>query len=99
LVESADQLTGRRQHDRIKAVVAVGVPGVEDVVEGGGGVADVDASPVQVEAENLRSAVADGEGGRALGRVGEPVQFGESDRAVSDPMSRRTPPAPIAASC
>ena len=65
LVEGADQLTGRRQHDRIKAVAAVGLPGVEDGVEGGGGVADVDASPVQVEAERFRSAVAEGEGGGA----------------------------------
>ena len=83
LVEGADQLTGRRQHDRIKAVVAVGPPGVEDVVEGGGWVADVDASPVQVEAERFGSAVAERECGGGLGRVGEPVQLGEPEGAVA----------------
>ena len=84
LVEFADQLTGRRQHDGVQVLAAVGLPGVEDGVEGGGGVADVDALPVQVEAESFGSAVAQGEGGGALRRVGEPVQLGESDRAVSD---------------
>ena len=49
----------------VQAVAAVGLPGVEDGVEGGGGVADVDALPVQVEAERFGSAVAQGEGGGA----------------------------------
>ena len=99
LVEPADQLPGRGQHDRVEAMAAVGLPGVEDGVEGGGGVADVDASPVQVEAERFGSAVAEGEGGGGLGRVGEPVQLGQPDRAMAGLMSRSTPPAPIAASC
>ena len=63
-------------------MAAVGLPGVEDGVEGGGGVADVDALPVEVEAERFGSAVAQSEGGGGLGRVGEPVQFGQPDRAV-----------------
>ena len=75
-VEPADQVTGRRQRDGVQALAAVVLPGVEDGVEGGGGVADVDASPVQVEAESFRLAVAQGEGGGGLGGVGEPVQFG-----------------------
>ena len=83
LVEPADQLPGRSQHDRIEATAAVVLPGVEDGVEGGGGVADVDASPVQVEAERFGSAVAEGEGGGGLGRVGEPVQLGEPEGAVA----------------
>ena len=83
LVEAADQLTGRGQHDRVEAVAAVVLPAVEDGVEGGGGVADVDASPVEVEAERFGSAVAEGEGSGGLGRVGEPVQLGEPDRAVT----------------
>src|SRR5215211_4845505 len=71
LVEPADQLPGRGQHDRIETAAAVVLPAVEDGVEGGGGVADVDASPVQVEAERFGSAVAESEGGGSLGRVGE----------------------------
>ena len=59
------------------------LPGVEDGVEGGGEVADVDASPVEVEAERFGSAVAEGEGGGGFGRVGEPVQLGQPDRAVA----------------
>ena len=82
-LSAADQFAGRGQHDRVQAVAAVGLPGVEDGVEGGGGVADVDALPVEVEAERFGSAVAEGEGGGGLGGVGEPVQFGEPDRAVA----------------
>ena len=83
LVELRDQLPGRGQHDRIESTAAVVLPGVEDGVEGGGGVADVDPLPVEVEAERFGSAVADGEGGGGFGRVGEPVQFGEPDRAIT----------------
>jgi hypothetical protein len=57
----------------------VGLPSVENTVEGGGGVADVDALPVEVEAERFGSAVADGEGGGGLGRVGEAVQLGKPE--------------------
>jgi hypothetical protein len=83
LVEPADQLPGRRQHDRVEAVAAVGLPAVEDGIEGGSGVSDVDASPVQVEAERFGSAVAEGQGGGGLGWIGEPVQLAQPDRAVA----------------
>ena len=63
MVQGADELTGRRQHDRVDAVAAIDLPGIEDAVEGGGGVADVDALPVQVEAERFGASVAEGEGG------------------------------------
>ena len=43
----------------------------------------MDASPVQVEAECFGSALADGEGGGGLGRVGEPVQLGQPEGAVA----------------
>ena len=82
LVEPADQLPRRGQHDRVQALVAVVLPGVENIVEGGRGVADVDASPVEVEAERFGPALAKREGGGGLSRVGEPVQFGEPDRSV-----------------
>ena len=51
LVEDADQLAGRGQHDGVAAVAAVGLPRVEGGVKGGGRVADVDALPVEVEAD------------------------------------------------
>jgi hypothetical protein len=41
---------------------------------------DVDTSPVEVEAERLGSAVAEGKGGCGLGRVAEPVQLTQPDR-------------------
>ena len=83
MVEAADQLTGGGQHDRLDALAAVGLPGVEDGIERGGGVADVDASPVQVDAERFGSAVPEGDGSGGFGRVGEPVQLAEPDRATA----------------
>ena len=83
LVEPADQLPGRSQHDRIETTAAVVLPGVENGVEGGGRVADVDTSPVQVEAERFGSAVADGDAGGGLCRVAEAVQLGEPEGAMA----------------
>jgi hypothetical protein len=83
LVEAADKLAGRGQHDGVEALAAVVLPCVEDAVEGGGGVADVDALPVKVEAERFGLAVTQGEGGSGFGGVGEPVQLGEPDRAIT----------------
>jgi hypothetical protein len=74
---------GRGQHDRVEAAAAVGQPGIESTTEGGGGITDVDASPVEVEAERFGSAVAEGDGGGRFHRVGEPVQLGQPDRAVA----------------
>src|SRR5215207_5330428 len=45
-------------------------------------ISDMDSSLVEVEAERLGSAVAEGEGCGAFGWVGEPVQFGEPERSV-----------------
>ena len=64
-------------------MVAVVLPGVEDGVEGGGGVADVDPLPVQAETERFGSAVAEREGGGRFGGVCEPVQLTQPDRAVA----------------
>ena len=43
----------------------------------------MDASPVQVEAEGFRSAVAEREGGGGFGGVGKAVQLGEPHHAVA----------------
>jgi hypothetical protein len=83
LVEPADQLPGRGQHDRVETAAAVALPGVENIVNGGGRVADVDASPVQVEPEGFRSAIAECEGCGGLGRIGETMQLAQPDRAVA----------------
>src|SRR5512133_2943432 len=83
VVEAADQLTGWRQPDRVQALAAVGLPGVENARRGWWGGADVDESPVELEAERFGSGVADGEGGGGLGRVGEAMQLGQPDRAVA----------------
>ena len=71
-LSSATQFAGGGEHDRVQAAVAVGAPGVEQVVGHGGFVADVDAVLVEVEPERLGVAVAQGEGGGAFGGVGEP---------------------------
>ena len=62
-------------------------------------VADMDAAVIEVEVECLWSAVSEGERCCRFIRVGEAVQLGQVEGAVALWMSRRTPPAPIAASC
>ena len=59
----------------------------------------MDATLIQVEVERLRVTVAECEGGFGFGRVGEAVQLGQLHSTVLRLMSRRIPPAPIAASC
>jgi hypothetical protein len=60
---------------------------VEDGVDGGGEVTDVDPSPVEAEAEGSGSAVANGESGSGLCRVGEAVQFTQpAPRRYSGPL-------------
>jgi hypothetical protein len=59
----------------------------------------MDPAVSEVEVERRRVAVAEGERCGRFGRVGEAVQLSEMQRAVACWMSRRTPPAPIAASC
>ena len=99
VVEFGDKVAGGGEHDRVEPVAAVVLPGGEHVLGDGGEVADVDPVVVEVEPERLGLAVAEGEGGGGFGRIGEPQQLGEPDRPVVASMSRRTPPAPIAASC
>ena len=82
LVQVGDQVPGRGEHHRVQAAAPVGQPGGEGVVGDGGQVADVDPVLVEVEPEGLRPAVAQGEGGGGLGRVGEPHQLAQVDRAV-----------------
>jgi hypothetical protein len=83
LVEAADQLTGGGQHDRVEALAAVGLPGVENGIERGGGVADVDALPVEIEADCFGSAVPEGEVAAASAGSAEAVEFGQPDCAVA----------------
>ena len=81
-VELGGQFAGGGEHDRVTAVRAVVEPGVEDVLGEGVEVADVDPAVVEVEAEGLRAAVAQGEGGGGFGGVGEPEQLGQAGGAV-----------------
>ena len=60
----------------------------------------MDPAVIKVEVERRWFAIAEGERGCCFSRVGEAVQLGEMQSAVPMClMSRRTPPAPIAASC
>ena len=82
LVELGDEVAGGGEHDRVEALVAVAGPGGEHRIGDGGEVADVDAVVVEVEPEGFGASVAQGEGGGALGGVGEPHQLGQVQRAV-----------------
>jgi hypothetical protein len=79
---------GRRVICGVSADLVGELPGFEDGVEGGGGVSNVAALPVQVEAERFRST---GSLNRcsSLSRTAPWLAW----------MSRSAPPAPIGASC
>ena len=81
-VQLGDEVTGGGEHDRVEATVTVGLPCAEQLLGRGGGVADVDALPIEVEAERFRSAVTQDEGGSGLCLIIKPVQFGQPVRAV-----------------
>ena len=98
-VEPDDQITGGRQHDRVEATVAVCLPCGEQLLDRCGGVADVDAAAVKVEAERFGSAVPQGERGSGLGWVVESAYFGETVGAADGLDIAQHTPAPIAASC
>ena len=82
VVEVGDQFAGGGEHDRIPPNRPVSCPRGEGVLCGGGQVADVDASVVEVEVQCGGVAVAEGEGGGGFGGVGEAVQLGELEGAV-----------------
>jgi hypothetical protein len=58
LVEFRDQVAGLGEHHRVQSMLAVGSPCIKHILGECGQVADVDASPVEVETERLRPAVA-----------------------------------------
>ncbi len=82
-VEFGDEVAGGGEHDRVQPGGAVGLPGVEDLVGDGGQVADVDALPVEVEAERFGLSVAQGQAGAAFGGVGEADEFVQPGGAVA----------------
>ena len=82
LVELADQLAGGGEHDRVQPRGTVGLPGREHVLGHGGQVADVHPVAVEVEAQGLGLALAQRQRGGAFGRVGEPDELGQLQRAV-----------------
>ncbi len=81
-VQLGDQVAGGGEHDAVPVGGPVGRPGGEQVLDGGGLVADMNAVLVEVVAERGRVTGADGEGGGAFGGVAEPDHRGKRDRAV-----------------
>ena len=99
LVELGDQLAGGGEHDRVQPGRSVGSPGGEDILGDGGEVADVDPAVVEVEAERLGSPSRRArEAAASAGSVKRSSSVSCRAPWVAW-MSRRTPPAPIAASC
>ena len=81
-VQVGDQIAGGGKHDRVQPGRPVGSPSGEGILGGGGEVADVDATMIQVEVERLRVTVTERKRRVRFGGVGEAVQLGESEGAV-----------------
>ena len=97
-VEFGDQVAGGGEHDRVESGRSVEIPGGEGVLGGGGHVADVDPCRDRGRSRAPRVAVAEA---RVAAASAGSVKRCSSVRAERRGwlMSRRTPPAPIAASC
>ena len=98
-VEFGDQVPGGGEHDRVEPGRPVGNPSGEGILGGGGDVADMDTAVIKVEVERL---------GLPSRRASDAAASAGSVKRCSSVrwrapwvclMSRRTPPAPIAASC
>jgi hypothetical protein len=80
LVELGGEVAFGCEHDRFEAAVTVGLPCGEQLLCCCGGVTDVHAAAVEVEAERFRSAITKGEGGSGLCLIIKPVGSGVSGR-------------------
>ena len=98
-VQFGDQVPGGGDHDRLEPSRSIGNPTVERILCRGGHVADMDPAMIKVELERRRVALAEGKRCCRFGGFGEAMQLGQAEGAWVCVMSRRTPPAPIAASC
>ena len=99
-VEVGDEAPGWGEHDRVEPSRSVGNPSAERIVSRGCPITDMNTAVIKVELQPRRVAFSDGERCCRFGGVGEAMQPGQAEGAVGVcVMSRRTPPAPIAASC
>jgi hypothetical protein len=97
-VELGDQVAGGGDHDRVESSRSIGNPSAERILSRGRPIADMNAAVIKVELEPRRVALAEGEGCCRFGRVGEAMQLGQARAPWLCWISRRTLPAPIAAS-
>ncbi len=98
-VEFGDQVAGGGEHDRVEPGRSVGNPSVERILGGGGEVADMNPTVIKVEVERLGSPSR--RASDAAASAGSVKRCSSVRRRAPWVcwMSRRTPPAPIAASC
>jgi hypothetical protein len=82
-VEFGDQVPSRGDHDRVEPSRSVGNPSRERILRSSGEVADMNAAMIEVEVECFRFAFAERECGCGFGGVGEAVQLGQVEGAVS----------------
>ena len=99
-VEFGDELAGGGEHDRVESGRSVGNPSGEGILGGLGEVADMNTAVIEIEVECARVRLR---GGRVMLRASAGSVKRCSSVSCRAPwvclMSRRTPPAPIAASC
>jgi hypothetical protein len=99
-IQFGDEVPGGRDHDRVEPSRSIGNPRAERILSRGSHITDMNTAVINVEAECLWFAFSEGERCCRFGGVGEAMQLGQAEGAVGVcVMSRRTPPAPIAASC
>src|SRR5215217_7616774 len=82
-VQLCDEIPGRGDHDRVEPCRSIGNPSFERILCRGGHVADMDPAVIKVELQTGRVAFAEGKRCCRFGGVGEAMQLGQPEGAIS----------------
>src|SRR5215213_12033969 len=82
-VELGDELAGRGEHDRVESDGMVGNPSKERILGDLGEIAHMNTAMIEIEAERAGISVPQRERNLCFGRVGEAVQLGQMQGAMT----------------
>src|SRR5512133_4227783 len=82
-VELSDQLAGRSEHDRVESGRSILNPSGEGILGDLGEITDMNPAMIEIEAECAGITFPQGERGLCFGRVGEAVELGGLQGAVT----------------